>query len=227
MNTQNSAREPIDPIRTAGISGTLALHLALGLLLPASGGQDPGRADPPIEPIEVRWIQPPPSPPPPPPPPPSPDEPQPPAPPPPPTRTQPPPPPTPQPSTWRVPVQAPPLAPREFAAVSRPSAPTGPAGEGPIAVGQLAYAHMPPPPPYPGPALRARQQGTVLLRIVVDETGTPVEVEVERSSGHRALDRAAVDYALRQLRFRPAMRDGRAVRAVAQVPVAFRLPGSA
>jgi periplasmic protein TonB len=226
MSTPHPDRERIDPIRTAGISGTLALHLALGLLLPATSGESAAPAAAPDPAFDIVWIPPAPPPPPPPPPP------DPPIPPTPPPRAQvppapAPPPPVPEPSAWRVPVETPPVAPREFAPVSPPSAPADPAGEGPIAVGELAYAHMPPPPPYPGPALRARQQGTVLLRIVVDEAGKPVEVEVARSSGHRALDRAAVDYALRQLRFRPALRDGRPVRAVAQVPVAFRLPGSA
>jgi protein TonB len=101
------------------------------------------------------------------------------------------------------------------------------ADEGPHEVSQLAYARPPGAPSYPGPALRARQEGLVLLRIHVDAQGVPTHVEVERSSGHRALDRAAIDYALKRLRFKPAERDGRPVAAIARVPVDFRLPGRA
>jgi protein TonB len=99
--------------------------------------------------------------------------------------------------------------------------------DGPYEVSQLAYARPPGAPSYPGPALRARQEGLVLLRIHVDAQGVPTHVEVERSSGHRALDRAAIDYALKRLRFKPAERDGRPVAAIARVPVDFRLPGRA
>ena len=111
-----------------------------------------------------------------------------------------------------------------------PSAYAGPGPaveEGPYEVSNLAYARPPGAPNYPGPALRARQEGLVMLRIHVDAQGVPTHVEVERSSGHRALDRAAVNYALKRLRFKPAERDGRPVAAIARVPVDFRLPGSA
>jgi protein TonB len=118
-------------------------------------------------------------------------------------------------------VQAPPPV-----VTSAPIEPSSPSSSGPIEAGQLAYAGRPRPPRYPPPALRAGQQGTVLLRILVDSRGQPLRVEIERSSGHRLLDRAAVDYARRELRFVPAQVDGRAVQAYAQVPVDFRLPGA-
>jgi protein TonB len=119
------------------------------------------------------------------------------------------------------PVEAPPSLPSAYVD-------PGPAvDDGPYEVSQLAYARPPGSPTYPGPALRARQEGLVLLRIHVDAQGVPTHVEVERSSGHRVLDRAAVDYALKRLRFKPAERDGRPVSAIARVPVDFRLPGRA
>jgi protein TonB len=101
----------------------------------------------------------------------------------------------------------------------------GPAQTGPVVLSQLAYARRPPPPRYPRPALRAGLEGRVLLRIHVDAEGVPTHVEVARSSGHAVLDRAAVDYARRQLRFKPALREGVAVSAVAEVPIEFSLPG--
>lgn len=79
------------------------------------------------------------------------------------------------------------------------------------------------PPDYPVIALREGVQGTVLLRVLVDETGKPVQVLILKSSGSRDLDNAARDHVLAAWRFHPAQRDGRAVQAWAQVPVKFSL----
>ncbi|MGY1457483.1 MULTISPECIES: energy transducer TonB [unclassified Luteimonas] len=77
-------------------------------------------------------------------------------------------------------------------------------------------------PEYPATAYRERAEGTVLVGILVNANGRPVEVEVVRRSGNRELDRAAVD-AVRQWTFQPAMRDGKKVEARVEVPVTFRL----
>lgn len=82
-----------------------------------------------------------------------------------------------------------------------------------------------PKPVYPRDALRSGLQGTVMLRVVVDEAGNPVEVGIQTSSGHRALDRAAREQVLRKWKFVPARQNGRAVRAVGTVPVAFSING--
>ncbi|HET9834755.1 MAG TPA: energy transducer TonB [Rhodanobacteraceae bacterium] len=79
------------------------------------------------------------------------------------------------------------------------------------------------PPAYPITALREGLQGTVLLRVLVDETGKPIQVLILRSSGSRELDNAARDHVLAAWRFHPAQRDGQAVQAWAQVPVKFSL----
>ncbi|HZH43344.1 MAG TPA: energy transducer TonB [Lysobacter sp.] len=86
----------------------------------------------------------------------------------------------------------------------------------------LAYRHAP-PPPYPVQALREGLRGTVVLRVTVDVDGTPMDVAVERSSGHRVLDTAARRHVLARWRFEPAVRDGVAVRAVGLVPIEFNL----
>jgi protein TonB len=49
-------------------------------------------------------------------------------------------------------------------------------------------------------------------------------VEIERSSGHRELDRTAREHVLAKWRFHPAQRQGRAISAYALVPIDFRLP---
>lgn len=86
----------------------------------------------------------------------------------------------------------------------------------------IAYATAT-PPDYPIAALREGVQGTVLLRVLVDETGKPIQVLVLKSSGSRELDKAARNHVLAAWRFHPAQRDGHAVQAWAQVPVKFSL----
>ena len=79
------------------------------------------------------------------------------------------------------------------------------------------------PPAYPIAALRAGAQGTVLLKVLVDAGGKPVQVAIQRSSGSRILDDAARRHVLAAWRFHPALRDGRAIEAWALVPVRFNL----
>ncbi|MBA2238954.1 MAG: energy transducer TonB, partial [Lysobacter sp.] len=64
---------------------------------------------------------------------------------------------------------------------------------------------------------------TVLLQVLVDTDGKPLQVEVARSSGHRSLDRAARRHVLARWMFRPAIQDGRPVQAIGLVPVEFAL----
>jgi protein TonB len=71
---------------------------------------------------------------------------------------------------------------------------------------------------YPPDDLKARIRGVVVLRVLVSEKGDPVDIVVlARARG--SLTEAAVE-AVRQWRFDPAVRGGRAVRAwtVVQIP---------
>lgn len=79
-----------------------------------------------------------------------------------------------------------------------------------------------PPPKYPVAALRAGVEGLVLVRAEIGTDGTPTDVGYARRSGDRDLDRAALS-AVRNWRFRPALRNGKAVASVIQVPVDFVL----
>jgi len=54
-----------------------------------------------------------------------------------------------------------------------------------------------PEPPYPKIALEQAQQGSVTLRMTVDEAGRVETVEVAQSSGFPVLDRSAVDFVKR------------------------------
>lgn len=78
------------------------------------------------------------------------------------------------------------------------------------------------PPDYPPSAMRAGEQGTVMVRVEVDANGLPTSVEVAERSGSRALDRAAVA-AVRQWRFQPAQRDGQPVPGAVTVPIDFKM----
>ena len=77
-------------------------------------------------------------------------------------------------------------------------------------------------PEYPAAALRAREEGTVLVRAEVDALGNPTNVGIAKRSGSRDLDRAAMA-AVRKWKFEPAMKDGKAVASTVQVPVDFTL----
>ncbi|MEX6723428.1 energy transducer TonB [Parapedomonas caeni] len=79
-----------------------------------------------------------------------------------------------------------------------------------------------PAPPYPMASRRAREQGTVMLRVLVSPAGTAQMVELEASSGFSRLDHAASD-AVRRWRFVPASQSGRPVTAWVLVPVIFSL----
>lgn len=81
-----------------------------------------------------------------------------------------------------------------------------------------------PPPQYPRLALREGHQGLVLLKVLVDANGLPQDVQIERSSGFRLLDLAAVRQVQSRWRFQPAQVNGRAAAAYALVPINFTLP---
>lgn len=85
---------------------------------------------------------------------------------------------------------------------------------------QLAYRQAP-APTYPRSALRMGFGGTVLLRVLVDVDGHPLQVTIERSSGHRDLDEAARRQILDRWQFQPAVRDGHAVQAYGLIPIVF------
>ena len=75
---------------------------------------------------------------------------------------------------------------------------------------------------YPPASVRSREQGTVVLRVLVDARGSAQRIELVRSSGHVRLDEAARD-AVGRARFQPVLRNGEAIPAWGLVPVAFRL----
>jgi TonB family protein len=78
-----------------------------------------------------------------------------------------------------------------------------------------------PEPRYDEEARKAKIQGTVLLSLVVDEAGKPVNVRVTRSL-HPGLDREAIE-CVSKWQFKPGMKDGKPVPVMASIEVNFRL----
>ncbi len=122
---------------------------------------------------------------------------------------------------------APPVAPAA-PAPSAPEAPVAPAapsaGSGPVSVSNLNTNLLSgSPPSYPMGSRRKREQGTVVLRLVVSEDGRVTQISVQRSSGFAALDDAALA-AVRRWRWSPTVRDGRpvAITGLVQIPFVLR-----
>lgn len=200
-------------MRSSAISATLALHglAALALLAPPAFVALQKTADPPVQAITIKREEPPP----------------------------PPPPPTLQIQKFKprpvvrpvatpkpVPVEAPPVVTTEQTPMSLPAvaepAPeattAAPADTAPTALGYRSMRNV----PYPLIATRQKLEGTVMLRVLVGPDGVPQRIDIERSSGHTVLDRAARD-AVMKWRFEPGTRNGQPFAAYGLVPIAFRL----
>lgn len=82
-----------------------------------------------------------------------------------------------------------------------------------------------PAPRYPLVARRNGEQGTVTLKVLVTREGVPASVNVEKTSGSRHLDGAAVE-TVKTWRFVPARQGGQPVEAWVLVPIVFKLEGT-
>lgn len=80
-----------------------------------------------------------------------------------------------------------------------------------------------PGPSYPSTSIRLREQGTVLLLVLVNADGLADKVTIDKSCGYARLDEAAVDVVRKRWRFAPARQAGRPVSAWVKVPVTFEL----
>ncbi len=103
----------------------------------------------------------------------------------------------------------------------RPASTASPADQPPVAINPVT------PMTYPPALFEQGIEGRVLLRLYVDARGNliPDSTRVAESSGYPALDSAALTGA-GELRFSPALRNGRPVAAPFLQPVHFRHPSS-
>jgi protein TonB len=77
-------------------------------------------------------------------------------------------------------------------------------------------------PTYPSASRRAGEEGTVRLKVLVDERGRPQQVQVARGSGFARLDSAAIE-AVKKWRFVAATDGTKAIAAWTQVAITFKL----
>jgi protein TonB len=112
-----------------------------------------------------------------------------------------------------------PSAPLAAAAPSAAPAVSTPAP--PKTVSGVEYIQRP-APHYPPLSKRMREEGKVMLRILVNEKGRPERIEIQKSSGFPRLDDAATQAALAAV-FKPYMEDGRPVSVYAIVPINFSI----
>lgn len=124
-----------------------------------------------------------------------------------------------------VPIEIPPAANR-MVAREVASAPTPTRAQAaPKLISAVEYVREP-IPRYPPQSRRLREQGLVVLRVLIDEKGQACSIEVESSSGHVRLDHAAKE-AVAAAAFRPYVEDGEPRRAFVLIPIEFSLSGRA
>lgn len=80
-----------------------------------------------------------------------------------------------------------------------------------------------PGPQYPYASRRKREEGTVMLKVLVSTAGVAEQVLIDVSSGYPNLDEAAADIVKRRWRFVPAIQNDRAVAAWVAIPMVFEL----
>jgi periplasmic protein TonB len=77
-------------------------------------------------------------------------------------------------------------------------------------------------PEYPSAARRAEEEGTVVLRFLIDTNGRVIQSQVERSSGSNLLDEAARN-AMSRCQFKPGTLDGNPEQSWANIRYTWRL----
>jgi len=92
-------------------------------------------------------------------------------------------------------------------------------------ISSVEYVRQP-APRYPPQSRRLREEGLVVLRVMIDEKGQACHIEVETSSGHARLDHAAKE-AVARAEFRPYIEDGEPRRALVLIPIEFSLSSRA
>lgn len=78
------------------------------------------------------------------------------------------------------------------------------------------------PPKYPKAALMNEETGTVSMGFLIGTDGKVVESKIEKSSGSKSLDKAALT-ALGQCKFKPGTKDGKPEQLWAKVDFVWKL----
>ncbi|TFH12663.1 MAG: TonB family protein, partial [Nitrosomonadales bacterium] len=125
---------------------------------------------------------------------------------------------------YEVEVVTPPSPPVAVVEMSVPE--PAPAPTGPITLSTELSVTCPEltPPSYPPLSRRLGEEGKLVLRVELDESGYVSTASVVESSSYKRLDEAALT-AVKTWRCNPSLRNGQPVRAVALQPFNFVLQG--
>lgn len=122
--------------------------------------------------------------------------------------------PEPAPAAIQAPPPPPPAPPEPIAAKAPPA---------PVIPPQFNANYLNnPKPAYPALSIRLREEGTVMMRVLVDEQGLPARVELRTSSGFERLDNVALE-TVRRWKFVPARSGNQAVSGWVLIPLSFSL----
>lgn len=131
-------------------------------------------------------------------------------------------------------VETPQLAPPPIQTVAEPppvrATVVGPPQPKPVLAAPVAVADLSSkmvsakPPKYPVESRRKREQGIVVLSVLLSTTGGVQDVSLSRSSGFDRLDKAALD-AVRRWKWSPTVVDGQPVMVRGIVEIPFVLQG--
>lgn len=91
----------------------------------------------------------------------------------------------------------------------------------PPTIGDAAHLNNP-APRYPRLSKRLREEGLVILELLVLADGSVTEVKIKTSSGYIRLDKAALE-AVKKWRYRPATRNGLVTAYRYQQPIEFSM----
>ncbi len=103
-----------------------------------------------------------------------------------------------------------------------PDRPVAPPSDKPRMIGSVDYVGRRPMPEYPRASQRMREEGRVVVRVLIDVRGNVQSATIQRSSGFGRLDEEAMKAANRA-KFRPYTENGVPYPAMADLPFDFKL----
>lgn len=98
----------------------------------------------------------------------------------------------------------------------------GPANRIPLHISAVVNASACDKPEYPAASVRTGEEGVVTLAMLIGTDGRVLEAKVERSSGFKALDKAA-KLGLSLCKFKPASTDGIAEKSWTKIQYAWKI----
>jgi protein TonB len=96
------------------------------------------------------------------------------------------------------------------------------ADPGPRLVTRVQYLSEPPHPVYPAYSKSRKQQGKVVVRVLISPEGLIRTIQIQQSSGFDALDEAAIR-GFTDVRFKPYSENGIPYDRLADIPIEFML----